>query len=89
MLKEISFIEQIMAKLLQEKRLQEGKISTFEDHLKDKAWITDINYLKYEIGVSKVKISEVNYIYSLIEKRHKFLKEKVKKNDLYLQQKMM
>lgn len=87
--KEIKFIEQILAKLLQEKRLQEGMLKTYEDHLKDKRWVTDIEYLNYETGKAKIKISEINYIYDHLEKRYKNLQEKYKKTDVFLQQKMM
>ncbi len=87
--KEIKFIEQILAKLLQEKRLQEGMLKTYEDHLKDKRWVTDIEYLNYETGKAKIKISEINYIYDHLEKRCKNLQEKYKKTDVFLQQKMM
>lgn len=87
--KEIKLIEQILAKLLQEKRLQEGMLKTYEDHLKDKRWVTDIEYLNYETGKAKIKISEINYIYDHLEKLCKNLQEKYKKTDVFLQQKMM
>lgn len=66
---EKSFLDDLCAFLIDEKKHYDNQIYIMTNRLSDKAWAYDRNYLKYEIGVATNKKNYTTYLINLIQEK--------------------
>ena len=80
MKKEIEFINQVLATLIQDRRDLESRLKILDNNFNNPGWVSDRKYLSFEIGKAKSKIDQINYINFILKNRQKRLEEKYLKS---------
>ncbi len=64
-----SFLNDLCAFLIEEKKHAEIRIHILNNHLQDKAWSFERNYLINEMGIAKNKINYMTYLINLVQEK--------------------